>query len=82
MKRRLENHFCINEFKSKTFFQLEEEKDKGRQKQTEHTDIQNKLTDDCKGLNLQIDELTSKINSLESVINSKNKLNEQLVGQL
>lgn len=50
-----------------------------RKKETEHAEIKNKLTDDCKGLNLQIDELTSKIESLESVINSKNVLNEQLV---
>lgn len=50
-----------------------------RKKETEHAEIQSKLTDDCKGLNLQIDELTSKIESLEGVINSKNVLNEQLV---
>lgn len=61
------------------YFQIEEEKDKTRQKDAENTELSNKFADDCKGLNMQIDELNSKIKSLESIITSKNTLIEQLV---
>lgn len=59
--------------------QLEEVKDERRQKEAEQVQVQNKLMDDCRRLHQQVEELTLKIHSLESVIESKTLLNEQLV---
>lgn len=53
-----------------------------RSKDIENAEMSTKFEDDRKGLNVQIDELDSKIKSLEDILSSKNTLIEQLVSSL
>ncbi|KAK5639511.1 hypothetical protein RI129_012003 [Pyrocoelia pectoralis] len=57
---------------------LEEEREKVRLKESEHLDLSTKWSAEQKVFNLQIEELNSKIKSLEKIIVTKNTLIEQL----
>ncbi|KAF2885000.1 hypothetical protein ILUMI_21174 [Ignelater luminosus] len=57
---------------------LEEEKDRSRMKDSEQSELSLQWSADRKVFDLQIDELNSKIKSLENIITSKNTLIEQL----